>query len=149
MNNCQTCKHKQNPDGGHCYMFRVEPQEPCMQHTIYVIERRHHPPSPETRGDDMNTKLKVPPALRALRKFTIEQAAQAMGVHHTTAARRLTKLRLQRKIHIHSYAEDALGRACVLVFRVGKGVDAQPNPVSGAERARRHRQRQQQKKEAT
>lgn len=33
-NNCASCKHKQRPDGGHCYMFRVEPQEPCMQHTI-------------------------------------------------------------------------------------------------------------------
>lgn len=97
----------------------------------------------------MSTAIKVPPELRALRKFTIEQATQALNVHPVTASRLLKKLRAQRKIHIHSYAKDALGRACVLVFRVGKGVDAQPNPVSGAERARRHRQRQQQKKEAT
>jgi hypothetical protein len=32
-NNCETCRHKQNPDGGHCYMFRDEPTEVCMQHT--------------------------------------------------------------------------------------------------------------------
>lgn len=32
-NNCNTCKHKQNPDGGWCYMFRDEPTEVCMQHT--------------------------------------------------------------------------------------------------------------------
>lgn len=32
-NNCETCDHKQNPDGGHCYMFREAPTEVCMQHT--------------------------------------------------------------------------------------------------------------------
>lgn len=32
-NNCETCRHKQNPDGGHCYMFRDAPNERCMQHT--------------------------------------------------------------------------------------------------------------------
>lgn len=32
-NNCETCKHKQNSDGGHCYMFQDEPTERCMQHT--------------------------------------------------------------------------------------------------------------------
>ena len=96
----------------------------------------------------MSNKLKVPPELRALRKFTIDQAAQAMGVHHITAARRLTKLRLQRSIHVYGKVHDASGRATILVFRVGKGVDARPTPVSGAERARRHRQRQQQKKDA-
>ena len=96
----------------------------------------------------MTTKLQVPPELRALRRFTIDQAAQAMGVHPMTAATRLQKLRLQGRIYIHSYAKDALGRACVRVYCVGKGVDAQPNPVSSAERARRHRQRQKQKKDA-
>lgn len=95
----------------------------------------------------MSTRLKVPPELRTLRKFTIEQAAKAMGVHHVTAARRLTALRLQRSIYICDYAPDISGRRSVLVFRVGKGIDAQPSPVPGAERARRHRQRQ--KKETT
>ena len=23
--NCEKCTHKQNPDGGHCYMFRTQP----------------------------------------------------------------------------------------------------------------------------
>ena len=32
-NNCSTCDHIKNPDGGHCYMFRTEPDERCMQHT--------------------------------------------------------------------------------------------------------------------
>jgi hypothetical protein len=32
-NNCETCDHKKNPDGGHCYMFRETPTEVCMQHT--------------------------------------------------------------------------------------------------------------------
>lgn len=32
-NNCSTCGHKQNPDGGYCYMFKDEPSEVCMQHT--------------------------------------------------------------------------------------------------------------------
>ena len=32
-NNCASCRHKQNPDGGHCYMFRFEPTEMCAQHT--------------------------------------------------------------------------------------------------------------------
>lgn len=33
INNCATCDHKKHPDGGHCYMFRNEPQWQCMQHT--------------------------------------------------------------------------------------------------------------------
>jgi len=33
MNNCETCEHFAHKDGGHCYMFRVEPAGPCMQHT--------------------------------------------------------------------------------------------------------------------
>lgn len=33
-NNCATCRHKQHPDGGHCYMFRVEPEGVCMKHTV-------------------------------------------------------------------------------------------------------------------
>ena len=32
-NNCETCKHKQHPDGGWCYMFRDEPTEVCMIHS--------------------------------------------------------------------------------------------------------------------
>lgn len=32
-NNCSTCDYKQHPDDGHCYMFRDEPQDVCMQHT--------------------------------------------------------------------------------------------------------------------
>lgn len=38
-NNCETCdyKHMKSPDqaddDGHCYMFRDEPTEVCMQHT--------------------------------------------------------------------------------------------------------------------
>lgn len=32
-NNCETCDHKKHPDGGHCYMFRLEPKNPCSQHT--------------------------------------------------------------------------------------------------------------------
>lgn len=32
-NNCATCEHKRHPDGGHCYMFRDEPTEACLQHT--------------------------------------------------------------------------------------------------------------------
>ena len=33
-NNCDMCEHKQNPDGGWCYMFSDEPKEVCMQHTM-------------------------------------------------------------------------------------------------------------------
>lgn len=35
-NNCATCRHKQTPDGGHCYMFRFAPTEPCAQHTNQI-----------------------------------------------------------------------------------------------------------------
>jgi hypothetical protein len=39
-NNCATCDHKLNPDGGHCYMFRDEPSDVCMQHTArFLFER--------------------------------------------------------------------------------------------------------------
>lgn len=33
-NNCETCKHKQHPDGGWCYMFRDEPRDVCMVHSL-------------------------------------------------------------------------------------------------------------------
>ena len=32
-NNCATCDHKRNPQGGWCYAFRDEPNDVCMQHT--------------------------------------------------------------------------------------------------------------------
>jgi hypothetical protein len=32
-NNCSTCLHKKDPDGGWCYMFRNEPTEVCGLHT--------------------------------------------------------------------------------------------------------------------
>ena len=35
-NNCATCRHKQNPDGGHCYLFRFEPAEMCAHHTSQI-----------------------------------------------------------------------------------------------------------------
>lgn len=38
-NNCATCDHKRHPDGGHCYMFRHEPQEACRAHTIRLLPR--------------------------------------------------------------------------------------------------------------
>lgn len=33
MNNCEKCQHSKNPQGGHCYMFKSEPEGKCMQHT--------------------------------------------------------------------------------------------------------------------
>lgn len=36
LNNCQACEHRANPQGGHCYMFREEPQGVCYQHTSRV-----------------------------------------------------------------------------------------------------------------
>ena len=30
---CKSCGHKNQPDGGHCYMFRLIPTGPCAQHT--------------------------------------------------------------------------------------------------------------------
>lgn len=39
-NNCEMCDHKKNPDGGHCYMFRMAPAEPCMQHTVRALAAR-------------------------------------------------------------------------------------------------------------
>lgn len=30
---CNTCDHKKHPEGGHCYMFKNEPQDTCMAHT--------------------------------------------------------------------------------------------------------------------
>jgi len=32
-NNCETCGHKARPEGGHCYMFKNEPNDVCMRHT--------------------------------------------------------------------------------------------------------------------
>ncbi len=33
-NNCETCKYHPDPDAtGHCYMFRDEPTDVCMQHS--------------------------------------------------------------------------------------------------------------------
>ena len=33
VNNCDSCQHKNYPDGGWCYMFRLEPTERCMKHS--------------------------------------------------------------------------------------------------------------------
>lgn len=41
-NACEHCGHKQNPDGGWCYMFRVEPTGPCAQHTIMAAASMAH-----------------------------------------------------------------------------------------------------------
>jgi hypothetical protein len=32
-NNCSTCVHKKDPDGGWCYMFRNEPTDVCNLHS--------------------------------------------------------------------------------------------------------------------
>lgn len=40
LNNCATCDHKRNPDGGHCYMFRLAPTTACVQHTYSVQQWR-------------------------------------------------------------------------------------------------------------
>ena len=32
-NNCAACDHKQQPQGGWCYMFRDEPTKVCLCHT--------------------------------------------------------------------------------------------------------------------
>lgn len=37
-NNCAACDHKQNPDGGFCYMFADAPDEVCIQHTARTNE---------------------------------------------------------------------------------------------------------------
>ncbi len=34
-NNCKTCGHSQQPEGGHCYMFKTAPVEVCMKHTAH------------------------------------------------------------------------------------------------------------------
>jgi len=36
-NNCGTCDHSRLKQGGHCYMFKVEPEGACMQHTARLI----------------------------------------------------------------------------------------------------------------
>lgn len=51
-NNCATCDHKRRPDGGHCYMFRNEPTEVCMQHTgrklnFFALLSAQPPATPE------------------------------------------------------------------------------------------------------
>lgn len=33
MNNCATCDYSKRPDGGHCYMFKMEPEGWCLKHT--------------------------------------------------------------------------------------------------------------------
>lgn len=37
-NNCFTCEHKANPDGGWCYMFKSGPNEVCAKHTQFAME---------------------------------------------------------------------------------------------------------------
>jgi hypothetical protein len=39
-NNCNACDHKNKPDGGHCYMFKLEPTKPCAHHTIRALAAR-------------------------------------------------------------------------------------------------------------
>jgi len=32
-NNCATCDHSEDPEGGHCYMFKRAPEVACSHHT--------------------------------------------------------------------------------------------------------------------
>ena len=41
QNNCETCDYKKlngNREKGHCYMFRDEPTEVCMQRTVRQVK---------------------------------------------------------------------------------------------------------------
>jgi hypothetical protein len=59
-NNCATCDHKRNPDGGWCYMFRVEPDSVCMCHTarmgMTVLEAMALLASMRNRTRDLRAK---------------------------------------------------------------------------------------------
>ncbi len=59
QNNCSTCNHKQYPGGGHCYMFRAAPAEPCAHHTFQIahLQAMTHPTPP-------NIAAELPKALR-------------------------------------------------------------------------------------
>lgn len=39
-NNCEGCTHRQNrrPEDGHCYMFKDEPDEVCMQRSVRAMD---------------------------------------------------------------------------------------------------------------
>lgn len=39
-NNCETCNHKNYPDGGWCYMFREEPITRCYKHTAIPSDEK-------------------------------------------------------------------------------------------------------------
>ena len=77
-NNCASCRHKQNPDGGHCYMFRFEPTEMCAQHTsqIHALQALSAAPAPAPAiGDELRDTLVAVSAAIAERD---DRAAQKM-----------------------------------------------------------------------
>ncbi len=59
-NNCPTCKHKQHPDGGWCYMFRNEPTGACAQHTGRVMVAFKPDRSPPRVLSDMTDGIHLP-----------------------------------------------------------------------------------------
>lgn len=40
QNNCELCNHKKHHHGGHCYMFRLAPTQPCAHHTVSALAGR-------------------------------------------------------------------------------------------------------------
>ena len=56
-NHCESCRHKQNTDGGHCYMFRHEPQDYCAQHTNVHVKTMNNT---KTMAQHVQLRIKTP-----------------------------------------------------------------------------------------
>lgn len=102
MNNlCETCDHKKHPDGGHCYMFREEPEFKCMQHTDYSVVIFTGPALGNTQMQALITELslqfgdsapRVLAGFDGLRRATVEltlhtqELGRILGEHSTEMA---------------------------------------------------------------
>jgi len=57
--NCSTCKHKQNPQGGHCYMFKEEPDDCKIHSSINVGTIGHYQVGSQSLGRQVAMLISV------------------------------------------------------------------------------------------
>lgn len=83
-NGCESCYHRRHPDGGHCYMFKEEPEE-CYAHKY---DREWVEQNSRTPGQKMNKHLES--ALAKLRECA--NSTMFVEVNYNEAAALLSTL---------------------------------------------------------
>lgn len=74
---------------------------------------------------------------------SLTEIAEETGLHYVTVCDYTRALHKVGAAHIAGWDEDRRGRACVKLYKLGKGKDVKRQPVTAAERQRRARAKKQ------